>query len=186
LQRSSEPDPWRAFRHQRDWPGTVPCPQPQPARPERAALPASARWARVSVGGPPPGRNLRHACVAAWNCDEFGSAPPIVTPAMLMLPAGAEAAEPTEAWNRAKSCSWQGARARLRRPGAGGRGGRVGRGRRPQARHRGRLRAAATGGHEQRDGCDDEPANEQYSAESPLLTHSIREVDDAKTALKML
>lgn len=64
-----------------------------------SAFAASACWARVSVGGPPPGRNLRHACVAAWNCDEFGSAPLIVTPAMLMLPAGAEAAEPTEAWN---------------------------------------------------------------------------------------
>ena len=51
------------------------------------------------AGGPPPGRNLRHACKADWNCGELGSAlPPITTPKTEtdLLPVAA--AEPTEAW----------------------------------------------------------------------------------------
>jgi hypothetical protein len=64
------------------------------------ALAAAARSAGVNAGGPPPGRNLRQACIAAWNCVESGlTLALIVTPAMLTERIDAVEAEPTEAEN---------------------------------------------------------------------------------------
>jgi hypothetical protein len=45
---------------------------------------AFACCAGVKDGGPPPGRYLLQACLAAWNCGELGSTFPLITtPAML-------------------------------------------------------------------------------------------------------
>jgi hypothetical protein len=52
------------------------------------------------AGGPPPGRNLWHACMAAWNCGELGSTFPLITtPPTEMALLAAVAAEPGAAWN---------------------------------------------------------------------------------------
>ena len=68
------------------------------------AFAAVARWAGVKAGGPPPGRNLRQACIAAWNCGESGlTFPPIVTPKTVRERLDAAAAEPTEAENPCES-----------------------------------------------------------------------------------
>src|SRR5579862_8873500 len=63
------------------------------------AFDAAACCAGVSCGGPPPGRNLRQAWTAAWNCGEPGSAFPVtVTPAIVIwLPVDPPAPEPTAA-----------------------------------------------------------------------------------------
>jgi hypothetical protein len=70
-----------------------------------SAVACSACWAGVSWGGPPPGRNFRHACSAAWNCDELGSTFPIDTPKIVLPPLGGpeEAGNPREATHAAKA-----------------------------------------------------------------------------------
>lgn len=66
----------------------------------KAAIPfaASARCAGVRAGGPPPGRYLRQACIAAWNCGEPGSTfPPNVTPGRCRERPDVVGVPPTEA-----------------------------------------------------------------------------------------
>ena len=58
-----------------------------------------ACWAGLREGGPPPGRSLRQAASADWNCGELGSTfPLIVTPPIWMIPFPPPP-EPTEAAN---------------------------------------------------------------------------------------
>jgi hypothetical protein len=59
----------------------------------------SARCAGVAEGGPPPGRYLRQACIADWNCGESGRAPVTTTPGRWIASFGAVAADPIAADN---------------------------------------------------------------------------------------